>query len=120
MVAHRVSFGTLPPDLLVADAIVEADPVDPLAASRRIAVAGLHPRGRRRFRSDEAQRHVHRGELAADAAIVPAADHPDPDQHRVAQRRHSGMERRCAEKRGYDCRTDPPETEHRKESIIER
>lgn len=51
-------FSFLAPPTL-ADAIVEADPVDPKAAARRVAIAQVDPNLRRMFRPHISERAIH-------------------------------------------------------------
>jgi putative endonuclease len=74
----------------IADAIVEANPVDPIAAPSGVAVALLDAPRRGLGFVDIGQGPFHRLILLLDAALLPLAIQPDVERHRVMQRRGRG------------------------------
>src|SRR5260221_8716541 len=73
----------------IANAMIEADPVDAVSAAAGIAVAQLYPPlGRPRLRY-ESERLVHCSALLLHAARLPLAVHADVERDGIVQHRHS-------------------------------
>jgi len=75
---------------LVANAMVEADPVDPLVPATGVAITQLHAPGRRPRLADVAKRTLHRLALHDHALGFPAAGQADVQQFGIAERRALG------------------------------
>lgn len=73
----------------IADAMVEADPVDPISAPSSIAVAQLDSPVWRVGAGDIAQRAFHRRMLLGHTARLPLAVYPDVERDRVIKDRPS-------------------------------
>ena len=87
---------------LVANTVVEPDPVDPLPAAPCVAIAQLHPPDRRILLADIFERRLPSVVLAIHATSVPVTDEADVEKHRVVQwRRRIGP---CAGRAGGDRR----------------
>jgi len=72
---------------LVADAMVEADPIHSEAAAACIAVAQLEQPVRRTAIGNEIERRLHRAALRGHAARLPRAIDADVQRHRIVQQR---------------------------------
>jgi hypothetical protein len=71
--------------LRVSDAMIESNPIDPLALARCVAVAKVDaPIGRIRL-AHVFQRPLHRLVLLVDARLLPLAGEPDVEGHRFIQ-----------------------------------
>ena len=81
------------PQRRVADAIVEADPVDAMGAAAGIAVAELDSPLRRTTFRDIVQRASHRSTLPRHAACLPLANYPDVERNGVMKHRPRPGER---------------------------
>ena len=71
----------------VADAMVEADPIDAATTARGIAIAQLHPPLRRLAIGDISQGALHGGALPLHAACLPLAVDPDIQRNRIVEHR---------------------------------
>ena len=65
----------------------EADPVDPLAMTARIAIAKLDPPRGRTILPDEFERTLPRVVLTIHAPRFPPADETDVEEDRIVERR---------------------------------
>src|SRR6476646_1136158 len=75
----------------VADAIVEADPVDPLASPPRIAVAQMNAPQRRTLLGEKVSSVAHRLALPRHAARLPLTIEPNVQHDAVIERRRTRM-----------------------------
>ena len=69
--------------------MIEADPVDAVAASAGVSVAELDPPLGRLLLGNEVQRSLHRRPVLSHAARLPLAIHTDIECDRVVQDGHS-------------------------------
>jgi hypothetical protein len=97
----------------IADAIVEADPVDPRAGACGVAVAFVDSPQRRLSFRDVGSGAVHCSDLRFDAPLLPLAIEPDVQSHRV-MKRGEGARFGAPDTSDYPCEEKPqahaPET----------
>jgi len=88
----------------IADAIIEADPVDPALAARHVALALAQMPGGRVVSRDIVERVPPRSLLASDALLIPPAAQSDVERGPVVERgARSGRDRSCGERK---CKKD--------------